>query len=558
MRFSKSKSWMTLFPKGVHTTLITGCLMALCNTAQAQSTKLAGDSLKVAVIFDDSMGMCGYLSPDRSAGLGKQLQVLQLQIETAPNVDAQGFYLTNSIAGSAAKMIESVAQQSAQKCPFRAATSPLHTFFVNRKYDGFDVVIMFTDMIFDEGSKQGLTSGRTRFVDGAMAWADARSLDANRFYQSGFGIVATSAPFSGTYYRGTKNQLQSEEIKNLNTPKRPLYAVWRTNGRQQGAEFVKRWIQAVKPSAAKPEPKAEDRGLAKRGETESFVFFPSVSSLDGISSRTRPRFTAEHSLVEAKLGNGSSTTPTYEFYPEQTKFAPGQIEPGLCFQWAKQTVLIDEACTFGGNSTSGAKRFFSLSSESIKFSHQWLTVDETPSLQRQFVATGQRGKEASGLYLSYCVTDSNNPAASCDGQDSRLRRQLPKLKLPDKAAYVLASVKVDSPLVVDPRIKNVTLSWREQFVASGSDNDQRTAKFWSSAWSSEQEPCDGGASTGDARPANCVETSAMTVGLSTLVQSLVGKLNVDARGAHVLNSSPELEPLTALSIQFVKQPILSR
>ena len=443
------------------------------------------------------------------------------------------------VASAAIRQLDQIANANGDRgCPFAAGTSPL-TNFITDDVDA-DVVMMFTDMVFDIGPKVGPAAARTDFVDAAVKW-QARS-DQTDAALKGLGVVALESQFSGTYWWADS----VTDVPNLTTSKRPLFVLWRTNGVRRSGQFINTYLKQLAPPVAGPVPRATDKqdaavkSKADAGTVPALVsprpIGASFTLLPYLSNDWQVRFdrvtrTSEY-LRNGKGHSGRPPLTTYDFVDIKKIPQTAVIDPSQCFSWrAGAGIEFRIACA--SSSSEVKSNFATLRQFDVQAAHLWWELESLPGLAREFKPANADSAALNMTFLTACAGTQPNCSAGT------LARQSPALN--SKAGYPFQADEVKSflaitmfplsPLVTDSKWTSREIIWTESFRAESSS----AASVLSAAaqpWNAQREPCERGAK---ATPEQCDDYAARTVGFDALVASLAGRLNPAKKLAETLN-----------------------
>jgi hypothetical protein len=489
---------------------------------------------KVAVVLDDSQGMCGYLSTD--SAYKKSLIRLQRVIESTANLGSQGYLLSQiHSARPAVTMLERVVQSNGSRgsCTFRAQESQLNRFF-DRSLNEHDAVILVTDLIFDQGHGSGMADGRTQFVGSAEAWSAKISKD--KFFSTGFGLLALKSSFDGDYFsadgRSTVPQLKTEH--------RPYYVFWRTNGSSAGAKFINDFLQQSKPTGT------DQRVIDANKANESLIFLPYPSKDWQFTARSRfPSFGESFSI-------GPQPFVTYDFQVKPAISLLEQVRPEQCFRWSGGILQFQDACGDGGRRIRGLT-FSQLAAQSLQAAHIWFPIEDFPGTERNFVPVGSSAANATLTRNSLCSPAGVSVDRRSLCADVVQKRQHPSMSVfpgvvtNEIKYFAVLSILRSAPIVVRADFKQDKMSWRESFSPIP---DFANRLFSTSAvnWNADREPC---VAVSEAEKPACDLLATKTRGFELLISSLAGRLNANAKAISILNDKPDIQ----ISFSRVRPPL---
>ena len=177
---------------------------------------------KLAIVIDDSAGMCGYLAaPIEKNAYKKALKVL-LQARDVSNLNVQAYYLSNiNKPMPIGLVLDNIIKSTSDNCPFKAVTSPLHAGLDYKKM-GADAVIMVTDLLFDEGSA-GSSDSRSTMINQFDELATSQQKNVRNWFNTSAGIIGIKSDFGGVYY---SIHGSGKADFNKKSVERPFYWLW--------------------------------------------------------------------------------------------------------------------------------------------------------------------------------------------------------------------------------------------------------------------------------------------------------------------------------------------
>lgn len=201
----------------------------------------------VAVVFDASKSMCGYLSQDNNRTFSRLTKTLRSFRDRRG--DSAIIYYLNENNKAVPKVtttsnpdfsnnllrIEALSRES---CDFRGDASPLQGVF-HSSLRHHDLVLLITDGLLMAGN-------RTNFYDEAASWLRS---GGNKIGHYSLGIIALRSPFVGSYW--TEERSNCCEVL-LNEPERPLYVLWYAKSGETAAAWVAQIQQELTGSQVHP------------------------------------------------------------------------------------------------------------------------------------------------------------------------------------------------------------------------------------------------------------------------------------------------------------------
>ena len=482
----------------------------------------------VAIVLDNSVSMCGYLTKDKTTAYKQLLKSMQDAIQE--NSDPVSFALLDSVGKQSTtdrnkamveldRIVAGVGNDSPDRkktnpapsgvgnagCNFNANNSLLENIF-SPSLNNAGLVLLVTDFIFDAGADKGGSASELAFTDNFAQWAQGQPstnslknkpakthgkskavasspapLDSNSSPSSQFqawsGIIGIRSTFDGKYFlreAGGKNV-------SLDTDNRPVYLFWRA----RSPELAERWL---KPIMA---------GLSEKNvHTVAFQLLPSASvidprhptfanrpkSLSAMTNSLKPRVHYVNSRFEeyekARLNNPKR--------PPMENPIPASANPANCFKAQGFHVYFDSRCGRGGDRESNFWELQEINEIHIEYPLE----NELPGLERTYTATPTGFREGS------------------------YRVEFKTAKDGAKAVHI-ALAKIGNKLF-EARGNQPANQWsidlQEQMQVSRDLFDPADKL---KEWSSDEEPCE--------NANECKERGDKTVGLVHFVKSLINR-----------------------------------
>lgn len=468
----------------------------------------------IAVVIDDSKGMCGYLHGD--SAFKATLRKLQMEVEKS-NASVSFYRLSQLADGSGTTGSKAIADFSkvisSNSCDLKAPTSPLH--LVHSKHlENKTLLILVSDMVFDEGSAGGVES-RVKFVDGAAAWASASARTKppalESYFSSGMGIIGKKSNFTGSYFPsngGSSIQLKDAE--------RPFYIFWKSTNNKFSFPILK--------------PLVDDKsGIA-------LDFFPTPSSFNKFEYNI-PKFTVD------LLKETPDTTVFYRYENPSSVPAADSILSEKCFKRKGTDIDFNVRCdaeTYDDDRYIFAVRGSTLTKD-LRGAELWIPAPSLSGVEQKLKrvptskpsgtailyttlkgkAGNERNAAACGLNDFLCLYPKNNIGA------------IAKTALPSR--YLRISVRpsdrIFDRLGREDAVKNnseVQISeWQDVFSEIPSNELHEQIEKQVSQWSSDSDLC-------PAR-SQCNDTLKGTVGFSNFALSMTSKIDASKRATDLLN-----------------------
>lgn len=489
----------------------------------------------VAVVLDDSKGMCGYLdAPFSKNRYKKTLNILE-GARSASGLDVQVYFLSNlrHSQGNAGSTFDKVVNLNAENCTktYKAPISLLHGALGN--VGSASATVLVTDLLFDAGAG-GSSDSRNAFVTAIDNLAQRGSASKEKWFNTSAGIVGIISPYSGEYWTAIDNRM----VK-LASQERPFYLVWQTSDQNKFAKFLDAlkdplWkFQAENDAAEKPKVKTEKGRSAQippgvtetvRGDMFAMTLLPVAAMVPQNAGFTVSLPKPWHSTVGI---------PTF-FYAQQNALKPNEprvlnsndmkremINPTECFSSTQSPFVLQYSQACGEN---GAKESFFYQKDIIKAIHVLYPINEIPrGIARQLTATSRQGQPYSNLVrASFHQNLSVSPYFVLPkNTQSVLVFELYPIRASN--SIFRGKVKGSQGQSKGPFVFSV----KESYSAVGfTEADYKTIE----SWSSEEEPC--GLS-------NCVSNNRNTLHLGALLRALVDRLGSNAKAAELLNRSTD-------------------
>ena len=472
----------------------------------------------VAVMLDDSSGMCGYLTP--GSRFKQMLAVLQGQFEQSRVFAGARLSLLGEEGWEpAVPRLDALVSTASggQRCPFRKTTSPLGRFF--KRADDAPLAFMVTDMIFDEGRGSNLAAGRIEFVEAALRWQQA-SPD-----NTGLGIIALRSEFDGEYFPG---QRSSAKTGRLQADQRPVYLVWRAKQQPEAAQFINELVAALKPKVP---------AQGGPAPTSHFVLMP-APGVDRPVSFQQPLFLSQ----ALRMAGESSPKPQFVYQFLASANPRAELQPEACLEWRGGQLLLDPRCTSSGPGVRG-QNFGQLGGQ-VEWAHAVFDLGPAGQVARRLTRSGTAGPDG-GVRL--CTADLMKferlvkPSAETKPEDKprkeftvELESQgacnhvqprsllMSLLKLGERRSVAILSLRPAAPVVNAVPVHRS--SWTEQWLApAAAATGSKTAlgEEQLTPWDAASEPC----APAQAEQAECMKAAQGTVGFKPLVASLTARLD---------------------------------
>lgn len=505
------------------------------NKKKSEFDKVGADKpVKIAVIMDDSGGMCGYMG---QAGNGsyfkKTISALQLTIESAPNAKANLAKLSqvNAMKPAANELALLLNKSSEKDCPFKADTSKLQSFFAPAT-SGNDLTVMITDMIFDTGSAAGTVDGRVALVNEAAKWSKAQKSNGN-YLNSGFGIIGLDSKFEGTYYTADDKPLK------MNESSRPYYIMWRSTNNEKVYPVLNAFLSNLAPTAklnkdGKSEVDQKTKlAIMEKQNFHNLAFLPFLDTSKKFNSLDIK--TTKEIIQEKKSSYGVS----YQFNSKSQTPADAQdYNPRNCFRLVNDSIEFNKLCG-GGKIENKLAQFSVLSTQGLTGARLWFEINNTPGLVRSFkqVEGNASVVKLSQEFLQTATVDVKNANPNSTPVLSNGNHYFGKNMLQTGKSYLVVSIPSNIKLLSNeykdgvPSPDEITVSWKEQFTSD--DSISKKYLFASAAaMHSDTEPCPAENSSSN----ECKDANATTIGFKILVESLANRLNSSATVAQIKNA----------------------
>lgn len=481
------------------------CLSVLCS-----GLAVSAHAEKLAIVIDDSSGMCGYLdAPIEKNAYKKSLQVL-LQGRDVSRLDVQAYYLSNlSKAMPLGATLDKIIAATPANCPFTATTSPLHQGLDLQKIKS-DAVIMVTDLLFDEGSA-GSSDSRAALIQQFDQLAASQQSNSQQWFKASAGIIGVKSNFKGNYY-----SIQGQGKTNFSTQaiERPFYWVWLSKT-DQFSSYLNQMNQVWKTV----------NWSAKKYMVEGVYALRLLPVTELVSSK--------RGLLQAPIQNSLSdpnlTAPNIYYANGQNKKTLDAIlladQSGKspiakeCFATTQNPLMLQfyASCAKGGRNQSALFEHSSFPS-ALVLSYPLKNI--STALQRSFSANSVEGGFNHPVDVFYRTSKKSQVLQQYQG------------KYPASLVFYIKDLKTsrsmvwNSPTVKEKKLQlNVTERYSENPKVIG--ELLPTAKQY---WSDVKEPC-------MAQSAECKKANTSTYQFDALVNSVVTRLNANQRAANLLNQA---------------------
>ena len=460
-------------------------------------------SADLAIVLDDSAGMCGYLQQGASKNTYKQALNALLQAKDASHLSVEAYFLSNlQQALPLGAVIDRIMASDQKNCVFKATTSPLHLALDLQTLKAKSAILV-TDLLFDEGG-QGSSNSRSSFVNAFDQVAKQSQQSYSKWFYNSAGIMGLKAPFEGSYY-----SVQQQRQLTLAQTERPFYIVWlSTDGRF--APFLNQMNQLWST------PNWGDKKRIVQG-AYTLRLLPTTQLVrvkDGLfQAALKPALQRQPQLTQMyytrNLGNKSTLMPTIQNgeYPLVKE----------CFKTTEHPLKIQ------------------FSAQCAKDGSNENALFNAKNFPTNLVLDYQLKNEPSGFQRQFEVTSGT-------GFQNTAKVHYQRLNVAAKLKIELSNLKSAQSFISNsPRVQNkvLTLNIVEKFLSPTSSTDiQQVAK---QHWSSNQEPC-------TEQNTACQQAQTTTYLFDQLTSSLVTRLNANQHSVNLLNQTYK-QP-TALEIQY--------
>jgi hypothetical protein len=456
------------------------------------STSVESFAADVAVVLDDSQGMCGYLNAPEATNRYKKLLTVLQAAHTQSGLSMDVYFLSELSRphGKAGDVIDNLINTSKitkKSCPYKATASQLDQAMA-KPLGNAKITILVTDLLFDNGAG-GNSSVFDNFVN---AFTTIKNSDD--WFNNFSGLIGITTPFDGDYWssHGNRVHLQVE---------RPFYLAWKANDK---ASFEKLFTALKEPLW---QLKANDN--ARDVFAINLLPFTAIVPKDAefISATPKPWF----SLVKAPefnyVKNGHRLTEVMEFIKlpkeeqaknpqlEQSAKQLEQLSPSDCFTAQSSfEIQYTKAC---GRDGAREKYFYSKDLDSIEI---WYPIeDDHTGFLRTFTVT-----QSGNTYVNGIKVNSDKDGVLFDIAGIRLAN-----------SFFSGENKESEPLAFSVQ-ESVSMPNINNFDYSIIKN-----------WSSDNHPCE----------KDCTDANNKTHQLQTIVKALVERLSANTKAVEFLNNT---------------------
>jgi len=500
----------------------------------------------VAVVIDDSSGMCGYMA-DSDSEYRRLLRRLQFALqETGASVELvrlsslSGKRSTNAVSSGAEAKRHLDQIEKAGKCPFNLATSPLHLM---HNVTGRKLTLLISDMIFDLGAN-GAVKSSSEFIDALERWwsTTTRGRRLNEYFNASAGLLGFRSTFRGVYF----TQQGSGQMEFKSPVERPFYVFWKSADNQFSARLLRTLA---------------DREQLASGRAVALSVAPIVRTTNDFGFRPPASIT---SLVES-----GSASVIYEFANRKARFeSQAKVAPQDCFQPSfasgSITITFDRRCGNDNNSRNVAFRGVRDLQNALilvradGFGSIRRSISETPGgttqgpilkylylpPNTQLLPDRVAEKDKEGKPTEKVVDNFTDGNRNCGGE-AKLDCWAPRRKAEEVAKeggdFLVIQVnrsyaRLNSDSVSDARKPIFSSSWLERFEPASDDHRQKIVEAAMAGWSAskEVELC----SASGACPQN-----SQTIGLTDFIRALAGRLDSARRSVELMNADSQANPL---------------
>ena len=435
---------------------------------------------QVAIVLDDSGGMCGYLAKNgqdteykkllktlQNLALGEQITVSRLSgTPLSVNDGAAVRELERIVAGRVEPKDIPPEKWHGNKhqlrtllrsgCVFHANTSRLENIFTSPS-NSVGLTLLITDFIFDGGQHQGGAVDQYDFITKYLENLQGNGGSADAAFKYSAGIIGIRSEFNGTYY--FRNATGSRTV---NTNRRPVYLFWHSNN----PELAKHWIEPILAAFQNNDIALQllpvstviesnhplvgyPRSLTEIAQTHA----AEISYVNLKYEEEKIRHKEQQARLVAMDKKNKVDTPP----PNPLARVP---EPSNCFKAQGLSIIFDKRCGRDGVQKDWFWNFDAITAVRIKF-----PLESDPvGIQREITLGDRHGFQNDGSVQIALETDLNGHKA------------------------ILVTINRVSSGIFNGKSKNSgtpSVDIKEQIKI----DDNTFDPSWLQAWSAELEPC---------------------------------------------------------------------
>ena len=513
----------------------------LVSAVLAASALVPVHAADIAIVVDDSQGMCGYLDGGPDTMYRAALRKLQSVVEKSGNsVDmfrlsqiGDGNRIPSAVATGVKAVVALDKLANGKTCDFRAGTSPLHVTQLP-KLDSHKLVVLLTDLIFDEGAAGGVES-RVNFVNEANRWAAAKVGTLDGYFTSGMGIIGLRSTFTGTYFPAAGGSGVS-----LKSVERPFYMAWKSNDNTFAFPVLRELTNLAKTPS----------------DLLALDFFP--------LPKASGQFVVQVPLLTKKLlSDSSQTVVSYKYKTRTGRPHADAILVNRCFSRNGLQVDFNVACD--AEKSNGDRQLFAVRGEDetklLEGAVLWVAAQPLPSVKRTVSQLSEKANSTALDYLSFSQADRTLQPATIVDSDGKPKQNLSQecrgagldCVYPPEAVKKLTQAGASSlQLRISfkptdrifsqlgrnagsvPAVNNQQVSkWQDVFeVDLGAGQSQ--PEISSAGWNAEVDVC----VTGPV----CSQAQKSTLGLNNFVLAMTARIGNVETAVNLLNQAAKTNP----------------
>jgi hypothetical protein len=475
-------------------------------------------SADIAVIIDDSSGMCGYIAAPLAQNPYKQALMKLQEAKNAGGLSMEVYYLSNVRKPlSSGQVFDTIIAATAQTCPFKATSSPLHMAMDSQVIKAPSVILV-TDLLFDGGAA-GSSDSRAKFIDQFDALSKKAQRSARDWFNVSAGMMGIKSTFNGAYYPTSGQQKVDLGVKPL---ERPFYMVWKSSTGQFWPFLNQMTLIWRTPNWAGKKWSYEGAFAARFLPTAALMkpndsfFMPPIRPV--FSKNAQGQYPA---VLPPSVFYGKSAGKLLDPVFALPKVVDAETaNPNECFVGGATPAELQFTMSCG---KEGAREeaFFASDQAINSVIFAFPTLDHTDGIDRSMIITPVAGGYSNKAEMSY-----RDVVASSDA----LRQSKGIDQARGGVVLKIGSLRGAKSIFANGAVGNNTLSYQvtERYQVQPADQVSTLMTKINPLWSADLEPCAG-------INAACSQANVATYQLSSLVNSMNVRLAANQHTVDLLN-----------------------
>lgn len=486
-------------------------------------------SADIAVVIDDSSGMCGYIAAPLAQNPYKQALMKLQEAKNAGGLSMDAYYLSDMRKPlSSGQVFDTLIAATAQNCPFKATSSPLHMAMDSQLIKAPSVILV-TDLLFDGGAA-GSSDSRAKFIDQFDLLSKKAQRSARDWFNVSAGMMGIKSVFNGAYYPTTGQPKVDLGAKPL---ERPFYIVWKSSTGQFWPFLNQMSLLWKTPNWAGKKWSYEGAFVAR--------FLPTAALMKPNDSLfmhpVRPVFSKNAqgqypAVLPPSIFYGKSAGKLLDPVFALPKVVDAEVaNPNECF--ASGTTPVDLQFTVGcGKDGAREEAFFASEQPINSVVFAFPVLDRTDGIHRSMIIAPVSGGYTNKAEISY-----RDVVASSDA----LRQSKGIDQARGGVVLKIGSLRGAKSIFANGSVGNKTLSYQvtESYQVQPADHMTALMNKINPLWSADLEPCVG-------TQVSCPQANVATYQLSSLINSMNVRLAANQHAVDLLNRAAASQTATLI------------